>query len=571
MDGAEYNAAQENIAEEPVEIVRYIPRRSTLSGSYLSSRFAQRHHDWSRATDFVDGVLKHAPDDLSLTKRAMVLGMGAGHSEEAVAKAREVLLKEPDNALALLFVAMADFKSQNYESGAKIILDMPPGSLSAFIMPLLNSWSRASMGINDTKILKTSALHIYHAILIADYLEDHDAVKRLLSQALSASDISTEDLTRIAGIYGHIGDIGKAKELYKKVLMIEPDNIEVTENLGRIDSGEDIKIFDMVRSPEEGLAEAMYDMARILYGDYSDESARIFAHLAFYLNPQKMNAAMLLGHIAARNDRFDDAITFYKLVPVGHPKYFDARRLAANLLEDAGRINDALAALQALVDTDDNLDALMQIGDIYRRNEDFSDAVRIYNKTQDKLGGSIPADYWQLHYVRGMSYEQLGDWEKAEADLKAALEFQPDHPFVLNYLGYSWADQGLYLEESRKMIEKAVAIRPQDGYITDSLGWVLYRMGRYEEAIPHLERAVELLPYDPVINDHLGDAYWKVGRRLEARFQWERARNHTEDTDLIDTVAHKIENGLDAPYPVSKAADANEIIEPDDEGELLEQ
>ena len=276
---------------------------------------------------------------------------------------------------------------------------------------------------------------------------------------------------------------------------------------------------------------------------------------------------MWLGHIAARNDRYDDAIDFYETVPKDHPKCADARRLAANLLEDAGRINDALAALQTLVDTDDNLDALMQIGDIYRRNEDFSDAVRVYNKAEQKLGGTIPADYWQLHYVRGMSYEQLGDWPKAEADLSAALEFQPEHPFVLNYLGYSWADQGINLEKSREMIELAVNLRPDDGYIADSLGWVLYRMERYEEAVPHLERAVELLPYDPVINDHLGDAYWKVGRRLEAKFQWERAKNHTEDLELIAMVKHKMINGLDQPMPVSKAADADDVIPSDSETE----
>lgn len=567
MDAEEYKAVHEAVAPINEPPMRVVPIRPTLSGHYLSSRFAQRHHDWGRATNFVNGVLKYAPGDLALKKRAMVLAMGAGVHDFAIEKAQEVLEEEPQNALALLFVAMADFKNQNYEAGTQIIQNMPDGSLSAFIMPLLESWAQASMGVNDTKALKNSALHIYHAILIADYLEQHDTVKSLLAQSLTASDISTDDLARIAGIYGHIGDTGKAKELYKKILMIDPDNLEVTTNLGRIDSGEDVKIFQMVDSPEDGLSVAMYDMARILYGDYSDESARIFGHLAVYLNPEKTNGVMLLGHIAARNDRYDEAINFYKSVPEDHPKYADARRLAANLLEDAGRIKDALAALQALVDNEDNLDALMQIGDIHRRNENFNDAIRIYNKAEEKLGGDIPADYWQLHYVRGMSYEQMGNWPKAEADLSAALEFQPEHPFVLNYLGYSWADQGVNLEQSREMIERAVNLRPDDGYIADSLGWVLYRMGLYDQAIAPLERAVELLPYDPVINDHLGDAYWKVGRRLEARFQWQRARNHSDDDELITAVQHKIVNGLDQPMPVSEAADAEDAAGEHDETE----
>ncbi|NCT41545.1 MAG: tetratricopeptide repeat protein [Alphaproteobacteria bacterium] len=569
MDGSEYSTVRQSISDENGNRIR-AQIRPTLAGNYLSSRFAQRHHDWAQATDFVDGVLKYAPDDLGLTKRAMVLGMGAGQYDLAIEKASDVLKNEPDNALALLFKAMEAYKNKDYKTGASIIKKMPEGSLSAFIMPLLNSWSQAAIGVNDTDALKNSALHIYHAILISDYLEAHESVKELLEKSLNARDISTDDLTRIAGIYAHIGDTGKARELYIKVLMVEPDNVEVTENLGRIDNGEEIKIFDMVDSPEAGLSEAMYDMARVLYSDYSDESARIFAHLSLFLNPDKMDATLLLGHIATRYGRIEEAIAFYKSIPAGHPKYFDARRMAANLLEEQGDFDGALAALQALVDNSDNLDALVQIGDLYRRNEDYKKAVTVYNKVEKKLGGDIPADYWQLHYVRGMSYEQMGEWDKAEADLLAAIEFQPDNPFVLNYLGYSWADQGLNLEKSKKMIERAVRLRPQDGYITDSLGWVLYRVGEYEAAVPHLERAVELLPYDPTVNDHLGDAYWKVGRRLEARFQWERTRNHTDDPALIDQIADKMQNGLDQPTPVSKEADAKHVMPPSDK-ETIEQ
>lgn len=563
MDGSEYNTVQQSITDQHGEPIRAFIQRDTLSGNYLSSRFAQRHHDWKNATEFVSGVLKHAPDDLALQKRVMVLAMGAGEAELAIQKANLVLGDEPNNALALLFSAMSDFKRGQYESGAARISAMPQGSLSAFIMPLLESWSQAALGVNDTTGLQNSALHIYHSILIADYLDQHDQVIKLLEQSLTATDISVNDLVRIAGIYGHIGDIGKAKELYKRVLMIDPENVEVTENLGRIDSGEKIKIFDMVSNPAEGMAEAMYDMARILYGDYSDESARIFGHLGLYLNPNKMDAAMLVGHIAARNDRFDEAIDLYSRVPQDHPHYFDARRLAADLLEENDRKEDALATLNELVEAHDDLGAIIQIGDIHRRSEDFGAAIKSYNKAIKKLGGEVPADYWHIHYVRGMSYEQNGDWDKAEADLKAALAFQPDHPFVLNYLGYSWADQGVNLEESRIMIKRALELRPDDGYIADSLGWVLYRMGEYQPAVPYLERAVELLPYDPVINDHLGDAYWKVGRRLEARFQWERARNHSEDEELISTIEGKIDGGLDQPKSIEKAADAIDVIPPE--------
>ncbi|HPF78333.1 MAG TPA: tetratricopeptide repeat protein, partial [Alphaproteobacteria bacterium] len=133
-----------------------------------------------------------------------------------------------------------------------------------------------------------------------------------------------------------------------------------------------------------------------------------------------------------------------------------------------------------------------------------------------------------------------------DADLKAALAFRPNHPYLLNYLGYSWADQGINLEEALDMIKEAAMSKPEDGYIADSLGWVYYKMNDFEAAIPHLEQAVELLPYDATINDHLGDAYWRVGRKMEARFQWRRAANYSEDDEgkLKKEIEEKIVSGL---------------------------
>ena len=124
------------------------------------------------------------------------------------------------------------------------------------------------------------------------------------------------------------------------------------------------------------------------------------------------------------------------------------------------------------------------------------------------------------------------------------MAFEPDHPFILNYLGYSWIDQGINLEEATRMIEKAVRLRPDDGYIVDSLGWAYYKQGKFTQSAQALDRAIELSPFDPTINDHLGDAYWQVGRKAEARFQWRRAMSLKPDAELASKLEDKIENGL---------------------------
>ena len=146
---------------------------------------------------------------------------------------------------------------------------------------------------------------------------------------------------------------------------------------------------------------------------------------------------------------------------------------------------------------------------------------------------------------------------KAEADFKKALELFPDQPMVLNYLGYSWVDQGINLEEGFRLLREAVRQRPNDGYIIDSLGWAHYRLGRYEEALKELEKAIELKPGDPVINDHLGDVYWKVGRKLEAKFQWNHARDLKPEPDDLEKILKKIEHGMDdEPKPAAAEAEA---------------
>jgi len=175
--------------------------------------------------------------------------------------------------------------------------------------------------------------------------------------------------------------------------------------------------------------------------------------------------------------------------------------------------------------------------------------VAAYDRALGAFERPDPAQ-WFLYYARGISKERLDDWPAAEADFREALELNPDQPQVLNYLGYSLVEHQQNLDEALAMIERAVAAQPQAGYIVDSLGWALYRLGRYDEAVGHMERAAELMAVDPVVNDHLGDVYWAVGRHTEARFQWQRALSFvdweeaSEELDP-DRIRRKLEVGLD--------------------------
>ncbi|WP_295812858.1 tetratricopeptide repeat protein, partial [uncultured Nitratireductor sp.] len=208
-----------------------------------------------------------------------------------------------------------------------------------------------------------------------------------------------------------------------------------------------------------------------------------------------------------------------------------------------------------------DFEAAVELGNVYRADDRFADAAEAYGKGIAALAKETTAD-WRIYYFRGVALERAKEWSKAEADFRHALKLNPDQPQVLNYLGYSWVDQGINLDQALEMIEKAVDLRPNDGYIVDSLGWAHYRLGRYQDAVDTLERAIQLRPEDSTINDHLGDAYWQVGRKLEATFQWAHARDLDPDKEQLPVILDKLQHGLKAASTGKTGAISEEPVLP---------
>lgn len=547
-----------------------IYRSNTISGNFLASRFAQNNHDWLSAGTFLDQVLRKDKDNKELINKAMVLAIGAGQAEKAIKLAHKLLdtPAEETNAdtpemignIAHILLAVDAIKSEKYDELEQHLIPIKSGGLADFIKPLLESWNSAAQGKENINSLFTNTIHIYHAILIKAFLGDTDGFDLLLQRAIRADGLSVQDLERIGDVYTYLKDEEKALEIYKQALQNWPDNQDIADKIALLEDGAHPVFMDKVENVQQGAGLAFYDIAQLLFREQSDESTRVFANIAHYLYPDFAKPHILLGYVYARQDLAKQAISHYKEIPeTDKYTYRKAQSLIADLYEDNKQTNEAVAVLDTYAQQSGEIDPLIQIGDIYRRADTFDKAIKYYDLAAQKVlqlsnTDKLPPEYWHLHYVRGMALERAGDWKRAEKDLQAALEYRPDDALILNYLGYAWADQDENLDQALEMIEKAAALEPQDGYIIDSLGWVLYRMNRFEEAIPPLERAIELLPYDPTVNDHLGDAYWRVGRKIEARFQWERALNNAEDESTIPILNDKIENGLP---PVLQASSTN--------------
>ncbi len=522
--------------------------RQTPSGNYLAGQFAQQHKDWDKASNFIGRVLEKEPENLDLQKHAMVLAMASGQVNRAVSIAKKISENTDDNLLAILFIALDDFKQENYIEANKTLNKVKTDSIAAFILPVLKLWSETAKGALDLEKLDKNSFYAYHALLAGAYLNKSPNSIQFATKSFNTEETDARDLEKYADLFAKIGETEEALKIYTAISKKGFETETIKEKISKIKNGKPLtSVLDTpeIHSPKDGAAIVFLDMAKILLREYSDDSATIFAQMALHLTPNLDEGKIIIGDVLSRHDRPSEAIEYYEKINNNSQFYKPAQRQIADLYAEQDKNEDAIKILKNLYKTNQDIDALIQIGDIYRYQEDYKESVIAYNKVIN-LWDKIPEKYWHVLYARGMSYERLGEFKKSENDLKSALKFRPNHPYILNYLGYSWADQGIYLNKSLDMIKKASLAKPEDGYIADSLGWVYFKMQDFSSSIPHLERAVELLPYDATINDHLGDSYWRVGRRLEAQFQWRRAINYSDENEvtLKEDIAQKIISGL---------------------------
>lgn len=521
---------------------------ATLSGSFLSGQFAQDRSDWDSASTFFAKILDTNPSEDDIQRRLMALEMGSGHYDQALIIADKVSKDGgKDKALANLLLSLASFKAGKFDEALQIVNNSQSDALGIAILPLLKTWAEAGQGKTNISQLKDSPSLVYQAVLVASYTKD----KAVLSQLANDYDFTktptpVSRLEDIALIFAHYGEADEAKSIYAALKSAIPDRASFyDEKVKLIDNNGDIPLPTNLNSPQVGLSDAVFDMAQILSNGYQD-SARLFAHMSLYLNQDNPSSYELLAQIASNNKLYSEATDYLSRIDTSNDpqRKTQIQRQIAQLQVLAGHPDEAIRILKELVENEKNIDAQIQIGDIYRGQDDFKNALNAYNDAYDMLGNKITAKYWDLSFARGMANERLKNWDQAEKDLQTALLFEPDQPYVLNYLGYSWADQGVNLEKASEMIEKAARLKPNDGAIIDSLGWIYYRMKQYDKAVATLEKAIQLAPTEPELNDHLGDAYWNVGRKSEARFQWKRAVSFTTDNASITKIQNKIDNGL---------------------------
>jgi tetratricopeptide (TPR) repeat protein len=539
----------------------------TLSGNYLSAVIASSDRDTAAASLYFREVLRGDPRNLDLIERAFAAALADGDAADAYSLAERLVLHEPANSLARLALATRAIGDGQYLAARIQLSAGEAGKSRDVTSTLLTAWTYAGAGelrhaletVDRIRDPSMAVFRDYHAGLMADALGNSIEAQRRLKLAYNAD----KNTLRLADAYARFlarhNDPEAAKKIYEDFSKLVPAHPLILAALADLQAGRPLA--PVVRNPKEGAAEALYGLGSAGTRQGDELAALIYLRLALILRPDHDLAALTVANLLEDIKQDDAAIRAYHAVPEASPMHESAEIQAAIELDATGNKDEAMARMKAIVaarPTDP--DAWSALGSLQRSAKKFEDAAKSYDKAIELVGTPDRA-HWTLFYFRGISFERSKQWPKAEADFKKALELFPDQPLVLNYLGYSWVDQGINLDEAFKMLRRAVDLKPTDGYIVDSLGWAHFKLGHFAEATQELEKAIELKPADPVVNDHLGDAYWRVDRKNEAHFQWNHARDMGPEPEDLPNILKKIESGLpDETAKDAPAAPATESL-----------
>jgi tetratricopeptide (TPR) repeat protein len=535
--------------------------RQAVAGAFLTGRFAAMQNDLDFAADEFLRILAVDPDSPDLRQQAFLACLMVGRPE-AIRLAQSL----PDDQTAQLLLADRDAARGNWEAAERRFAALPrqgpTQGLTQLLQPLLVAWAQQGAGRTDAALAtlhpfiegqRSRFIYGLHGALIADLAGRTAEAGRLYRIAQAEYGAPTLELARLVASWqarqGHPAD---AAQTLKASADLNPETAIALPALQAVAGAR------VIRGATDGLAEVYLVLAAALHQQDAGVLSMLMLRLALDLRPDDTAGRLLAADITEATKHPETGLQLLAPVAADDPLIGIVRLHRAILTEQIGRREDALHQLEQMArDYPDRPEPYLSQGDILRAQHRYADAVTAYDSAVARVGTPTRLD-WPLFYDRGIALERSKDWPRAENDFLTALKLAPDQPYVLNYLGYSWAEQGHNLARARQMIERAVEQRPNDGAVIDSLGWAMLRQGDVAGAVKSLERAVELMPEDATLNGHLGDAYWAAGRRQEALYQWRRALNlnpEPEEVPKLEAKLHESEQVLGiAAAPQTPAA-----------------
>ncbi len=552
----------------------------SFAGAFLAGRVADADNDEASAIDFYRRALDFQPGNVEVKERLMVALFMKGDFDRGVTLAEELKDDPAIDRITAIARGLQAIRTKKFDKAQKIFSYGGDNDLDRLMNGLLKAWADFGAGHRKQAVAAVQSLDgpqwfgIFksYTVGLMEQASGHNDKARTAYQAAitdsvggaTAPDTYMRAAIALAEMEATSGNKKAALDAVATGEKFSPGYPPLDAVRQAIETNQVQE--RPVGNATQGAATVMFAIGSALNRKGAEEVVSLYLNFSAALDPANPATLVMLGGIAELLGKPEAAIKIYEGIPKNSPmrRLSDLQRGLD--LSEIGKAEEAEKQLRALVamDTKD-MRSYLALGSVLSSAKKYKAMAEVYDNAVEKLGRVPQASDWNIFFQRGIAYERLKDWKKAEPNFKKALELQPDQPQVLNYLGYSWIDRNMHLQEGLTMVKKAVSLRPNDGYIVDSLGWAYYKLGMFDKAVGELEHAVELKPGDATINDHLGDAYWQVGRKIEATYQWNRALTFKPDADQIPLIRAKIDNGLPAPVngrPVSIEAEMKNGMQP---------
>ncbi len=548
------------------------PEFHTLAGNFLASRTASRLLDLGPAADFTSAALKQDQGNGILAERLFQVYVMKGDLAKAENLAPQVIKFNSQQRTARIVLGLKEFRARRYAEARSDFKEAAYTPFGVLTSALLSAWSYAGEGSMNAALHELDKLDgqdafanykAFHTALIADYLASSVRADAAYKKAYELAPTSLRVVQGYGNYLERQGRKADAEKIYRAYLAGGASNLFIQSALDNLATAAKPAAF--VANPLAGAGEVLFSVASSLNVDQSADAALIYAQLALSVANDKPFVLTTLGGVQSSLKQYDESNASFEQIPqTSLLRNYADTEIAMNL-QRMEKNADAISRLKEVMKRDPkNTDALVTLAGIYRVDNQFSEAVAAYTQVL----GLLPPDdasSWRIYNYRGIAYDHLKQFDKSEMDFRKALVLSKDDPSVLNYLGYSMIDRGINLDEALGMVKKAVSLKPNDGYITDSLGWAYFTLRDYEQAVTYCERAVDLIPSDPIIAEHLGDVYWKAGRKLEAGFQWQHALDNHPDTADVARMQAKLKDGLPEAVeakPLDKTAPVDDAAKP---------
>ncbi len=555
--------AEEAASFEPAKV-------QSFAGAFLAARTADVDHDYPTAITLYRKALEFDPANLEIRERLMIALFLDGQFEEGRAEAEALKDDEAVERITTIVRGLDAIRDGRFNEAKEMLAYKGPNDLDKLTHTLISAWADVGAG-EEGKALKTvrdmtgpdwfKVFTDYQLGTMALVSGDTNAARTHLTAAITneeavatAPDTFMRAVMALARLEAAAGNKQKALDAISVGDGMISNYAPLKALRESIESGE--KPAQQITDASQGAASVLFSIGAALNRQGAEDMVSLYLQVSHALDPESADTLILLGGIAEKLEKPEQAISYYEKVPANSPMRRISELQLGLALAGSEKVEEARQHLKALIAADpSDLRSYLAYGSVLSDAKDYKEMAANYDKAVEVIGPVPKQGDWTIFFQRGIAYERLKKWDQAEPNFKKALELNPEQPQVLNYLGYSWVDMNRNLEEGLDMIRRAVELRPDDGYIVDSLGWAYYRMGRFEDAVAELERAVQLRAGDATINDHLGDAYWRVGRKLEAVYQWNRALISEGDDVNRDQIKEKIDKGLPPLDPTATTAD----------------